>query len=117
MSSKTSAAPILMAANIRDSGNGFHSLRFRVEGGRSRMTEVVVLISQDAHRKLLSQAGTAHRHFSDKSTLLKAWANWEISQRTAELGMTPSNITITSSDLDEFGAYTAALVRSLEGRS
>lgn len=114
MSNKAQHRAILMAADIRDSGNGFHRLRFKVEGGRARMSEVTVLISLDAHRKLLSQMGRSNRFAADKPRLLKSWAFWEIGQRTAEFGIAPATITVTASDLDEFGAYAAALLSTLD---
>jgi hypothetical protein len=102
-----------MAAEIRDAGTGFHRLVFKVDGGRSGMSSVTVLISQDAYRKVAGQLARARVHPMDRAALLKDWARWEIAVRLDEQGIVPSTITITASDLDEFGAYAMALARAL----
>lgn len=108
------ARAVLMAADIREGANGFHRLQFKVEGGRNRMTEVTVLISQDAHRKLANQLARARVHQFDKSALLKSWARWEISSRLRDYGAVPATITITASDLDDFGAYAIDFAQTLK---
>ena len=114
MSSEIQGRAVLMAADIHESGNGFHRLKFKVEGGRNRMSEVTVLISQDAHRKLTVQMARARVHTFDKAALLKTWARWEIAQRIQEQGFAPATITITASDLDDFGAYATDFARTLQ---
>lgn len=119
MSSEIQGRAVLMAADIHESGNGFHRLKFKVEGGRNRMSEVTVLISQDAHRKLTVQMARARVHTFDKTAfdktaLLKTWARWEIAQRIQEQGFAPATITITASDLDDFGAYATDFARTLQ---
>jgi hypothetical protein len=102
-----------MAADIRDGGSGFHRLKFKVEGGRLQMWECTVLISLDAHRKLIEQLSRARVHLWDKQILLKTWSRWEITNRLHEHGALPQTITITASDIDDFGAYTSDLARAL----
>ncbi len=114
MSSDNLARSVLMAADIREGSNGFHRLQFKVEGGRNRMSEVTVLISQDAHRKLANQLARARFHQFDKAALLKSWARWEISSRMQEFGALPATITITASDLDDFGAYAIDFAQTLK---
>lgn len=114
MSSEIQGRAVLMVADIHESGNGFHRLKFKVEGGRNRMSEVTVLISQDAHRKLTVQMARARVHTFDKAALLKTWARWEIAQRIQEQGFAPATITITASDLDDFGAYATDFARTLQ---
>ena len=104
---------VLMAAEIRENGNGFHRLVFRVDGGRSDMFSVTVLISQDAHRKLTQQMQRARFSPGEKSSLLKSWAKWEIALRLEESGVLPATLTITASDLDDFGAYASDFGRTL----
>lgn len=105
---------VLMAAEIQESGHGFHRFVFKVEGGRQRMSQTTVLISQDAHRKLLAQLTKARIHTFDKPTLLKNWARWELAQRIRDGGgVVPGTVTITASDLDDFGAYASDLARSI----
>ena len=113
MSSEIQDRAVLMVADIHESGSGFHRLKFKVEGGRNRMSEVTVLISQDAHRKLTVQMARARVHTFDKAALLKTWARWEIAQRIQEQGFAPATITITASDLDDFGAYATDFARTL----
>lgn len=114
MSAENLARAVLMAADIRDNSNGFHRMQFKVEGGRNRMSEVTVLISQDAHRKLAGQLAKARVHQFDKSALLKSWARWEIQSRLREYGVLPATITITASDLDDFGAYAMDFSQTLK---
>ena len=113
MSSTIPVRTVLMASDIKDGGNGFHRLQFKVDSGRGRMSNVTVLISQDAHRKLAAQLVRARTQQVEKSQLLKTWARWEIAMRLEDHGMLPSTITITASDLDDFGAYAGDLGRHL----
>jgi hypothetical protein len=55
MSSTIPIRAVLMSSEIMNGGSGFHRLVFKVDGGRAGMTSVTVMISQDAHRKLLQQ--------------------------------------------------------------
>jgi hypothetical protein len=105
MSTVIPVRAVLMSADIQAGGHGFHRLAFRVDGGRRGMANVMVLISQDAHRKLVAQLTRGNAFTVEKPTLLKLWARWAIALRLEETGIIPSAITITSSDLDDFGAY------------
>ena len=113
MSSTIPLRTVLMASDIKSGGTGFHRLDFKVDGGRSGMTSVTVLISQDAHRKLTQQLSRARIQAADRATLLKTWARWEIALRLEDQGIIPHTITITASDLDDFGAYAVDLARHL----
>lgn len=104
---------VLMASEIMSGGSGFHRLTFKVDGGRHGMANVTVMISQDAHRKLASQMSRARLGHVEKSALLKVWARWEIALRFHETGMMPASVTITSRDVDDFGAYAMDLGRTL----
>lgn len=113
----THTAPIravLMASDIRAGGSGFHRLTYKVDGGRAGMTNVTVLISQDAQRKLATQMARARLQPIEKTALLKFWARWAIALRLDEVGLIPATITITSSDVDDFGAYATDLGRALQ---
>lgn len=106
---------LLMSADIKAGGTGFHRLVFRVDaGGRNGITQVAVQISQDAHRKLVVQLTRARMRPVDAELLLKTWARWEISHRIDEYGVVPQSVTITASDLDDFGAYATDLGRALQ---
>ena len=105
---------VLMSAEIRESDSGFHRLTFKVEGGRAGMANVAVMISQDAHRKVQSQLSRARIGHFQKDQLLKAWARWAITLRIEDLGVVPATITITASDIDEFGAYSGVLATFLQ---
>ncbi len=105
---------VLMSAEIRDSGSGFHRLTFKVEGGRSGMANVAVMISQDAHRKVSAQLSRARAGRFERDQLLKTWARWAISLRIEDLGVVPATITVTASDVDEFGAYALELATLLQ---
>ena len=105
---------VLMSAEIRETGNGFHKLVFKVDGGRNGMSSVTVMISQDAQRKLTTQLQRARVSTRDKGSLLKSWARWELGQRIEEVGTLPATLTITASDLDDFGAYASDFGRSLQ---
>lgn len=115
MSRDGSLRTVLMAADIKASGAGFHSLVFKVDaGGRSGISQVTVLISQDAHRKLAAQMARARLRPIEPILLLKTWARWELAHRVKEHGVAPSSITITASDIDDFGAYASDLGRTLQ---
>jgi hypothetical protein len=102
---------VLMALDIKPDGNGFHMLAFKVDGGRAGMMNTSVLISQDACRKLLSQLQRLRVATPNRTDLLKVWARWELALRLEQTGMLPPRITITASDLDDFGAYAQELAR------
>lgn len=104
---------VLMSADIKQGGTGFHRLVLKVERGRGNMSRVTVLISQDAHRKLTAQLARAHVRPAETLELLKTWANWELEHRVEEFGDAPASLTITASDLDDFGAYALDLGRAL----
>ncbi|MCC7363268.1 MAG: hypothetical protein IT303_02765 [Dehalococcoidia bacterium] len=113
MSSTIPVRAVLMSSDIKNGGTGFHRLDFKVDGGRSGMSSVTVLISQDAHRKLAQQLVRARVGHTERSALLKTWARWEIALRMEDQGVIPRTITITASDLDDFGAYAVDLARHL----
>lgn len=115
MSSTIPVRAVLMSSDIKNGGTGFHRLQFRVDGGRTGMSNVTVLISLDAQRKLSAQLTRARVSPPDKSELLKTWARWEIAMRLEDHGIIPGTITITASDLDDFGAYAVDLSRHLYG--
>jgi hypothetical protein len=77
------------------------------------MHQVTVMISQDAHRKLGAQMARARLQPVEKTALLKTWARWEIAMRLEDQGVLPQTITITASDVDDFGAYATDLARTL----
>lgn len=103
-----------MSSEIMNGGSGFHRLVFKVDGGRAGMSSVTVLISQDAHRKLVQQMARARFQPVERATLLKTWARWEIALRFNELGVLPGTVTITARDIDDFGAYASDLGRTLQ---
>ncbi|MCC6381149.1 MAG: hypothetical protein IT304_01515 [Dehalococcoidia bacterium] len=109
MSQVAPVRAVLMSSEIHAGGTGFHRLVFKVDGGRAGMTNVTVLISQDAHRKLLAQLNRARCQPLERAQLLKHWARWAIGLRQDELGVIPAAITITASDIDDFGAYASDL--------
>jgi len=103
-----------MASEIMNGGSGFHRLVFKVDGGRSGMSNVTVLISQDAHRKIVQQMSRARFPTVEKTVLLKTWARWEIALRWGSQGVLPATVTITSRDIDDLGAYASDLGRTLQ---
>ncbi|MBI2765263.1 MAG: hypothetical protein HYX53_05035 [Chloroflexi bacterium] len=113
MSSTIPVRAVLMSSDIKSGAAGFHRLVYKVDGGRSGMVMVAVMISQDAHRKLAAQLTRARLQPVEKSQLLKTWARWEIAMRLEYHGVIPQNITITASDVDDFGAYATDLARTL----
>lgn len=114
MSSTIPVRAVLMASEITAGSTGFNRLVFKVDGGRNGMAQVTVLISQDAHRKLTQQMARARFHRVEPAQLLRNWALWEIGARFQEQGTIPATLTITASDLDEFGAYASDLARSMQ---
>lgn len=114
MSNTVPIRAVLMSAEIMNGGSGFHRLVFKVDGGRMGMTGVTVMISQDAHRKLVQQMSRARFPLIEKSALLKTWARWEIALRYQETGNFPGTVTITARDIDDFGAYATDLGRTLQ---
>lgn len=113
MTSPIPVRALLMSSDIKEGGTGFHRLEYKVDGGRGSMSVVTVLISQDAHRKLAAQLSRARLLVADKPQLLKTWARWEIAMRLEDHGFLPRTLTITASDLDDFGAYAVDLGRHL----
>jgi hypothetical protein len=101
-----------MSIRTAQSGNGFNELVFRVANGRSTIQTVTVLISNDAQRKLAGQLTRARMPKVERDQMLKLWARWELATRAAE-GNLPATLTITASDLDEYGAYATDFGRSL----
>lgn len=114
MSSTPPIRAVLMASEIMTGGTGFHRLVFKVDGGRMGMSNVTVMISQDAHRKLAAQMARARIVQVEKASLLKIWARWEIALRYNESGVIPLTVTITARDVDDFGAYATDLGRALQ---
>ena len=104
---------VMMSADIQPAGRGFHRLVFKVEQGRGAISQVTVLISQDAHRKLSSQLARVRLRPTDTLGLLKTWARWELEHRVETQGVVPASLTITASDLDDLGAYAMDLGRLL----
>jgi len=113
MSSPGPFRAVLMSADIKSGGTGFHKLVFKVNCGRTQMSLVTVMISQDAQRKLATQMARARFRPVAMDLLLKTWARWEIQQRVDVQGFAPLSVTITASDLDDFGAYATDLGRTL----
>lgn len=114
MSSTVPIRAVLMSSEIMNAGSGFHRLVFKVDGGRSGMSSVTVMISQDAHRKLVQQMTRARFPSVEKTALLKTWSRWEIALRFQETGVLPGTVTITARDIDDFGAYASDLGRTLQ---
>lgn len=114
MSSTVPIRAVLMSSEIMNGNTGFHRLVFKVDGGRTGMASVTVMISQDAHRKLVQQMSRARFQIIEKTTLLKTWARWEIALRYNESGTLPGTVTITARDIDDFGAYASDLGRTLQ---
>ncbi len=114
MSNTIPVRAVLMSSEIMNGGSGFHRLVFKVDGGRAGMSSVTVMISQDAHRKIVQQMARARFPAVEKTALLKTWARWEIALRLQEQGKMPGTVTITSRDIDDFGAYATDLGRTLQ---
>jgi hypothetical protein len=114
MSSSAPVRAVLMSAEIKQGGTGFHKLVFKVDGGRAGMAQVTVMISQDAHRKILQQLHRVRAPQVEKGTLLKVWSRWAIGLRYDAIGLMPSTVTITASDIDDFGGYATELGRVLQ---
>lgn len=113
MSKTVPVRAVLMSAELKSGSTGFNRLVFKVDGGRNGMAQVTVLISQDAHRKLTQQLVRARIGRTQPGALLKAWALWELGNRIEEHGLVPATLTITASDLDDFGAYASDLAHSM----
>ncbi|MBK7328841.1 MAG: hypothetical protein IPI85_07095 [Dehalococcoidia bacterium] len=114
MSNTIPIRAVLMSSEIMNGGSGFHRMVFKVDGGRAGMSSVTVLISQDAHRKLVQQMSRARFQVVEKAALLKMWARWEIALRFNDTGVLPGTVTITARDIDDFGAYASDLGRTLQ---
>ncbi len=114
MSNTIPIRSVLMSAEIMNGGSGFHRLVFKVDGGRAGMSSVTVMISQDAHRKLVQQMIRARFQVVEKDSLLKTWARWEIALRYGDSGILPGTVTITARDIDDFGAYATDFGRTLQ---
>jgi hypothetical protein len=113
VSDATLMRAVLLAADVKDAGYGFHRLVFKVDAGRSAKLTATVLISQDACRKLTTQLERTRTRHIDRLELLKTWARWEIGARLDQFGTLAPTVTITADDLDDSGAYATDLARSL----
>ena len=105
----TPVRAVLMALQIERSDNGFHRVLYKVDGGRAGTLDVNVLISRDAQRKVTTQLNRGGTRRIDTERLVKTWARWAIAHRLDEGDQLPKTITITASDVDEYGAYAASL--------
>ncbi len=114
MSSSIPIRAVLMSSDIKADGTGFHKLTFKVDGGRSGVANVSVMISLDAHRKLTTQLARARIGRVEKSVMLKTWCLWALAERMEDVGALPATLTITARDIDDFGAYASDLGRVLQ---
>jgi hypothetical protein len=105
---------VLMRTDLRPGdAPGFHRIAFRIESGTRPLGLVTVQISQDAFRKLRSQMLRLSNMRPDEAALLTGWARWALVQRI-ESGQPPQPIvTITASDVDDFGSYASEIRRAL----
>ena len=110
--SQPSVRCVLMSISTANTPNGFNQLLFRVSATRASIETVTVLISNDALRKLNAQLVRARLPKIERDQVLKRWATWEIAAH-AEMGPLPNTLTITASDLDDYGAYATDFGRSL----
>src|SRR5690606_21005867 len=99
MSTRTPLRGVLMAADILADGAGFHRLIYKMDTGRGQMSNVTVLISQDAVRKMQAQLARARFPAVDRPLLVKKWALFEITLRYEVDGLLPGTVTITARDL------------------
>lgn len=114
MSTDGSIRTLLMSADYTNGASGFHRLVFKVDQGRGRtLSNVTVMISVDAYRKLAMQLNRARFPRLDRDRLLMSWARWEIASRLDDHGAIGATITVTASDLDELGAYAHGFGRTL----
>ncbi len=97
---------LLMSAEYNNGTTGFHKIAYKVDQGRGQnIGTVSVMISVDAVRKLSAQLLRARLPRIDRDRLLLSWAKWEIQLHMEDHGTLPKTITVTASDLDDFGAY------------
>lgn len=111
--SATRLRSVLMSIRTADSPSGFNELVFRVSVNRTSIQSITVLISNDAQRKLAGQLLRARMPRVEREQMLKLWAKWEIGNRLEFGEPLPATLTITASDLDEYGAYATDFGRSL----
>ena len=117
MSANAPLRSVLMAADIKADGSGFHRILYKVDDGNGSMLQVTVLISQDAFRKLQSQLSRGKFRAIDRQQLIKKWALFEILLRFEDQGVLPGTITITARDIDELGAYSSDLGRRIQANA
>ena len=105
---------ILMRTDIRPGeAPGFHRITFRIENGGRSLGLVTVQISQDAFRKLRSQIMRIASGRRDESALLTGWAKWALVQRIESGQTLQPLLTITASDIDDYGTYASEIRRTL----
>ncbi|HEY5475623.1 MAG TPA: hypothetical protein VIK11_02810 [Tepidiformaceae bacterium] len=104
----------LMTTDLRvGDAPGFHRIVFRIESDRRPIGQVTVQISQDAFRKLRSQILRLTNARPDDASLLRGWAKWALAARL-ESGQPPQPlITVTASDIDDFGTCASEVRRTL----
>jgi hypothetical protein len=106
---------ILISTDLRDAaGHGFHRFVFRIEAGSRAVGNVTVQISQDAFEKLTRQLARDSGARADGLTVLRTWAHTELMGRMRDPQNIAPLITITASDVDDFGGYATELGRSLK---
>lgn len=105
---------LLMTTDLlAEDAPGFHRIVFRLDGGGRSIGLVTVQISRDALRKLRRQIARVTHVRPDDAALLKGWAKWALIQRIESRQPFQPLLTITASDVDEFGSYASEIRRGL----
>ena len=103
-----------MSSDIKNGRAWFGRVVIKVEAGRMGAAHVTKMSSQHDDLKIAGQMVRSSMKLPKKTLLLKTWARWEIAMRLEEQGIIPQTITITASDVDDFGAYASDLGRTLQ---
>lgn len=106
---------VLISTDLRGAaGYGFHRFVFRLEGGGRPLGNVTVQISQDAFEKVTRQLSNGTNARADGLTVLRTWAQTELTLRLRDPRNIAPLITITATDVDDLGGYASELGRNLK---
>jgi hypothetical protein len=102
-----------MSLRLETEERGFHTLSFRIAGGRTDVTTVEVMVSRDAQRKLVGQFRAQRVRPMPDRTLITEWGIWIVNDRLDRSGSVPATLAVVASDIDEYGAYTQNLLKAM----
>ncbi len=104
---------VLMSLRLQPEDRGFHTLSFRIAGGRAEVTTVEVMISSDAQRRFMGQVRKLGVRPIPDRTLVTEWFIWVVNDRLDRDGFVPPTRAVVAGDLDDYGAHSLRLLKEM----